>query len=162
MRLPARRLTLFPSSQAVDDGGAAESFSVQHNPTTSSHQNERDANHVQDIYPQQITPRRPTPGDANSCKRKSKPSPKISAPRRMVVQAIWLGCNPFCRSLLTTNASETPARKRKAERVKFRPIATRQKTFPDAHDCSARIVAVGLKHQHAGQATHPVNVGQAR
>ena len=47
-----------------------------------------------------------------SCKRNNRPSPRISAPRRIVVSAIAFGVAPFCRNLSVTRANEIPARNR--------------------------------------------------
>src|SRR5690349_10504995 len=47
-----------------------------------------------------------------SCRRNSNPSPKISAPRRIVVFAISFAGTSFLRSLSVTSANEMPARNR--------------------------------------------------
>ena len=49
-----------------------------------------------------------------SCTRNSRPSPRISAPRRIALRAIWFAPIPFSRILPDTRAIETPARKRKS------------------------------------------------
>jgi hypothetical protein len=62
------------------------------------------------------TRRRSVQGDhgypsANSCKRNSNPSPKISAPRRIVCLAMALRSIPFSRNFSVTSANDTTAKK---------------------------------------------------
>ena len=45
-----------------------------------------------------------------SCRRKSRPKPKISAPRRIVARAICAGGRFFFHSFSVTSANEIPAR----------------------------------------------------
>src|SRR5579872_1426413 len=57
----------------------------------------------------------------NSCRRNKRPTPKISAPRRIVVHAIFPGGVSFWRILSVTSAKEIPARKRNSGAGKVPP-----------------------------------------
>ncbi len=99
---------------------------------------------------------------AYSWTRKSSPKTKISAPRRMVVFAISTLEDPFFAEALC-DQREGYARKKQEERRGKRSTELR----PDK-ECGVscfrtepRVVAMRLKHQDAGQATHPVDVGEA-
>ena len=76
---------------------------------------------------------------AYSCNRNSSPSPKISAPLRMVAMAIVFADNPFCRSLPITSAHEIPARKRNNGAGKVPPSCDHMKNVD--------LRASGLSHE---------------
>ena len=52
----------------------------------------------------------------NSCSRNRRPSPKISAPRRIVVRAIWPAGRPFCRKLVGHHREGDSREKKKQRR----------------------------------------------
>ena len=96
-----------------------------------------------------------------SCRRKSRPKPKISAPRRMVARAILRGRQILLPQFLG-HQRERNTRQKQEQRSGEGSAQLRvheESALPRA-GAEPGVVAVGLKHQHAGQAPHPIDVGQ--
>ncbi len=71
----------------------------------------------------------PPPPSNHSCTRNSNPSPRISAPRKIVVRAITFADAPRSRILSVINAKEIPARNKNSGAGKVPPSCDHQKNL---------------------------------
>ncbi len=97
-----------------------------------------------------------------SCRRNSRPKPKISAPRRMVVRAICAGGRFFLAKFFRDQGERDSREKEKQRRGEgSAQLRVHEEPALPGRRAQPGIVAVGLEHQHAGQPAHPVDVGEA-
>ncbi len=123
----------------------------------------RKADDVQHVHAEQIGPGRPRLTQQKFLQAKQQ-SRRQRPPRRA---ASWRARSgraaiPFCRMRSVTSATETPARKRKSGAGSVPPSCDKLEEVRLARGAAEPgVVAVRLEHQDAGQAAHPVDVGEA-
>ena len=135
--------------------------SPEHAPAHHAHQHHGDANRIQDVHAQQIAPRGPSPGDDVflQAEQKTQSQNFRAAPdgracdrvRRQALLAQFVG-----------HQGKGNSRQKEKQRRRQRPtqLGPHEKCRLAGLGIQPGVVAVGLKHQDAGQAAHPVDVGE--
>ncbi len=139
-----------------------------HSPTASqpahhAHQHHGEADGVQDVHPQQVRPRRPRESKQVLLQPEEQAQPEDFSAAKDSGARYLIGISAALAQFVRNQGERYPGKKKKQRR---RQCAAQLR--PHEEGALARgaaqpgVVAVGLEHEYAGQAAHPVDVSQAR
>ena len=150
-----------------DDGATRTDFHFRGEgrcgqPAAQSHQHHRDADHIKNVHSSQVAPGCPSPTDKEFLQAKQQ-----AQTENFRTAADGCAGNGGGREVLApqffSNHGERHSRDEQKQRggQGAEELRDLQKTPLARRWREPCVVAMGLKHQHAGEPPHPVNVGEA-